>query len=513
MDKLKQVFLSLSRTEIRYLKNYLSAFHNKGTNKALEFVELMEAHPEMPYSEIAERLYGDPRSKAFLMLKNRLTEKVLETLSLSINFYNNPAFTEDPAAFASIDLHKQMIYANLLRRRGLEELAREAYEKVVEQATLYAVPEFRLQALLTLRNLSHSFEEQQGRLKVEIDAALEAYRTDIIGSGINEGFQALSRGNASITPELRTVLNDAIEELSARLAMHYSLRAHYYLLNLRLVQLKDRNDIPASREVLQELIHLVADNVSLQSKNRRGTPHYQLAILEIKCFNFKTARQAAAEAMKQFPERKTNYLNAAVVFIFACIFQGDLATAHDVLEKLAWFREQQFRKRYVEIVSYLASCISFLEGSLRQAYDLLGEMSDLNSDKSGWNQFLRIHELIILMDMGHMDLASSRIEAMRKHIQRYKPEPRIAQIHRYLVLLEKHSFQFHAADPEMNALLDELSRDDTWSAMGSEVIRFDVWVRAHKAGEPFYPVLLRSLATISPEDHAGDLTARSAPAQ
>ena len=120
MDKIKKIFNSLSKTELRYLKNYLTAFHNKGKNKALELITVLEKKPDISQTDIARKLYGNPKSKAFIMLKKRLLEKMLETLSLSINFHNNPTFKEDPTAFGSIDLSKDIIYALILRRRGLE---------------------------------------------------------------------------------------------------------------------------------------------------------------------------------------------------------------------------------------------------------------------------------------------------------------------------------------------------------------------------------------------------------
>ena len=42
MDRIKQIYQSLSKTEIRYLKNYLTAFHNKGKNKSLELINILE---------------------------------------------------------------------------------------------------------------------------------------------------------------------------------------------------------------------------------------------------------------------------------------------------------------------------------------------------------------------------------------------------------------------------------------------------------------------------------------
>ena len=117
MDRIRQLYHIFSKTEIRYLKQYLDAFHAKGANKSLELIEVLEKNPDITNREMAEKLYGNPKSKAFSMLKSRLYERMLETLTLSVNFHNNPELKEDPVSYESIQLNSTLIHAAFLLKK------------------------------------------------------------------------------------------------------------------------------------------------------------------------------------------------------------------------------------------------------------------------------------------------------------------------------------------------------------------------------------------------------------
>ncbi|MEM9984739.1 MAG: hypothetical protein AAF804_06560, partial [Bacteroidota bacterium] len=85
MERIRSVFASLSRVELRLLKNYLTGFHKKGDNKALEIIHYLEDCPSISHGDMAELLYSNHKAKGLSMLKPKLLERMLETLNLSIN--------------------------------------------------------------------------------------------------------------------------------------------------------------------------------------------------------------------------------------------------------------------------------------------------------------------------------------------------------------------------------------------------------------------------------------------
>ena len=498
MDALKQVFDSLSRTERRYLKSYLTAFHSRGHNRALELVELMEAEPDLSFADIAERMYGDPRSKAFLMLKARVMEKVLETLSLSVNFQNNPTYQEDPSYFEQIEARKEMLHATLLRRRGLEDVAVELIKKTIDRAHALGLPDLALQGYVLLRNVSNSPEEVRSELNPAIDAAFEAYRTDLLGVGMMDALRMVQREQQVYNQVQINFLTQNITLLQERLGAHYSLRGHYYALYLEVMLYEGQEELAKAKATLNELIELLNANKGLSSRNRLGVPYAQLAVIEIITGNFAAARDAAEHARTCFPPERLNYLKATIALIFACIYDGDLPTAAAAVADLDRFKTRERMSNSLAWVRYLDSCISFCQGDFKSAMDGLGDMQELFSHKEVWNSGLRLYEIQILIERGHLDLASARIEALRKHLQRHDTEERIERITRYLIHLERQSFSFQQPTADMEEMERKLASPGDWKSMRPEIIRFDVWVRARRADRPFYPVLCETLAQEAP---------------
>ena len=498
VDRIKAIFHSLSSAEKRYLNSYLTAFHTKGRNRALELIGLLEKNPDLTQAEMADALYGDPRSKAFIMLKGRLLDKMLETLSLSINFQNNPDFKEDPPAFESIELQKNIIYALLLRRRGLGYIAADLLAKCAKRAEALALPELQLTALLHLRSLSAESADGQMGYAEDIHQALAQYETDICGTEALDEFRALSRHYNAYDEHFNQFLREKTRMLEQRLDMHYSLRAHYYYLTLKVQLHEGESQVPQAREALEELIDLVNTHEGLRTRNRLGVPYLRLAGLELHNHDYQAAMAAATQARSLLPARKTNYFNASLYAIFASFYAGDLAGAQEILDQLAWYRKQTHRTQARDFIAYLSSCLCYLRGEPDAAFEVLGDVNELFADKGGWNIGLRLHELLLLLDREQFDLAASRLETLRKHVARYEPSPRAELIYRYLHLLEKQSFDFSSLPPEMEEIVRALREDHAWDPVSSEVIRFEVWLQSRRTGQPFYPLLLQTLAAELP---------------
>ena len=78
MERIKGLYDNYSRAEKKYFKAYLTAFSGSGSNKGLDFIRLIEKKPNISQEEASLNLYGEAGSKAFIMMKSRLYEKMLE---------------------------------------------------------------------------------------------------------------------------------------------------------------------------------------------------------------------------------------------------------------------------------------------------------------------------------------------------------------------------------------------------------------------------------------------------
>lgn len=456
-------------------------------------MELVEKNPQISQAEASRLLYGDPASKAFLMLKGRLIDKLYEGLSLSVSLQNHPALKDDPQGFAPVKLQKQLLYAQILIKRGLENLAFELLEKVNEQARQLHLPEFRLQALIYLRSLAAAHHESVATYHQEIEEVMAAYEVDIKGVGLLDDFNVLTRKQSVYDRAIIDWLEGHTQYFKEELERAYSARAHYYFLTLLTALDEGREDYGSGKKHLQELIELISRETGLKSNNRLGAPYLRLAAIELMAGHYEAGREAALEALAIFPTHKFNHLSAAIYACFGHIYTDQLDAAKALLGTLGWFAQRKRRNTSMEVTRYLSSCVAFCQGDLRAAVHLLGNVNEILADKSGWNTSLRIHEILLYLEQEKIDLAAARIEALRKHIARYGASDRDQVIFRILYLLEKRSFYYQFLNDEMEALMEDLTHKYPWSPISQEVIRFDIWLKAHQMEVPFYPLLLAEL--------------------
>ncbi len=493
MERLRKLYHSLSKTEVRYLKSYLEAFHSKGENKALKLVELLECKEEISQDEASRMLYGNPKSKAMIMLRSRLLERILDVLTLSINLHGNPIYKEDPPLVEVVQIFKMYSQAMLLRRRGLNELAEELLEKIDKQSELQGIPEGKILALVQLRNMSSSPQAVGWKLKSEIEEAIAQYQRDIIAAGYFDEFRVLYSSKTSSDPEKVTFLRKATAELESLLESKYSVRTHYYYLDMLVSLHSLLREVDVCRNVLQEQVDLVASQPGLKTSTRQGIPMIRLARLELMLGNFEAAFQAAERAKWTFNPRRNNYLSATVYYLFASIYTDRIKEVFEDLQSLPPLLERKKNFPSTPIIQYLFSCAWFTMGDFKRASHAFDETESLLNDKGGWNIGLRIYEIIILIEKGSLDLASNRIETLRKHIGRYKVSERENLIYRYLYLLEKSAFDFSEKLPEMTEILEKLNFQVKWIPVSHEVIRFDTWIKSKTEGESFYDLLLADI--------------------
>ncbi|TAE57475.1 MAG: hypothetical protein EAZ89_03905 [Bacteroidetes bacterium] len=493
MDTIRKLYHSFSKSEVRYLRDYLNAFHHKGDNKSLELIAALEKYPDISNREMATLLYGDPQSKAFIMLKSRLVEKMLETLSLSANLQNNPLFRDDPASSEAIRLHKEIINATVLRRRGLNDLAIEILTDAAEQARKQGMPELRLTALVHLRNMSKSAEEVTGPLRAAIHEARDAYLSDLEGIELYDEYHVMMIGHHhTLTDERVREFEARLPELRARLETHYSPRAHYYSLVCQQYINDHFERLDASRQTFEELLNLLNREPGLGQRNRMGTPWFQLAQIEIKLRHFGKGLEALEQCLEYFAPKKSNAVSASIYKAFAQIYLGDAEGAVLTLGNLKWFTQDFPKDPKSGIISYLYTCTYFLTQKYKEAWELLSESEDLMQDKQGWNGGIRAFEIMLLIERGHTDMASAKIESMRKHIGKYTVEKRIHLIHRFFQQLEKNSYDFSQPSHEMQEAMKNIHLTD-WEPLSYEVSRFDTWVRAKSSGKGIYELLLQEL--------------------
>lgn len=493
MDRIRDLYSTLSKAETRHLKQYLTNTHSKGENKSLHLLQALDKHPDWDNQAMASFLYGHAKSKAFIMLKSRLMDKMLEFLSFNATIQNSVPFKHDPDSFVSIQLHKQIANALILQHRGLYGLAQDYLRKTAKEAEEAALPSLTTEALFHLRRLIHGESEDIIALHSAISSSSHQHQTDLMGSEFHDSCLSLVLTQSRFDSSLVSLLKDQIQGLELQLKQAYSLQGHFYYLSLQIFLSTGMRAYEQGKELGLELMDLVQTHQGLSAKSWQGMAYIHLARLELGLHHYEAGRQAAALAIDLFLPRNKQFLWASLPLTYACLLLGDLTRAQAMMENIDWLMARSTGKDGAEIALYLTSCRLYMEGKVREAKRAMLPIKHLYKDKDGWNSALRIHEILLVIELGDNDTAIAKIEALRKHLAKYPGGLRTELIFRYLTLLERQSFQVREINEEMQDILTQLSGETTWNPIGTEMIRFDVWIQAKANRRSYYPLFLDTL--------------------
>ncbi len=464
----------MSKSELKYLRHLLKAFQPRSYPKAVQMINLICQNPAISQQELVVRLYGDPQNKSFFHLKNSLCEKMMEVLTLDVNLTHNPEIQDDLATFIPVRLNKQLLNAFVLHKRGLGDYAREILENCIEEADSWDIPELKLMALIQLRNMSCSREKVLEEYTQLIQTALQQFETDIMGIGYMDELRVVLPQPAN--EELIQRLEQYTIQLEKRLDEVYSPKGHYYYLMLKFILLEARQaPLEECKEVLTQIIGILDQHKGLRSRNRSGVPYVKLSEIELKSYHFCEAYQAGLKAMEILPQHRNNYMMAGINAIHACLFMGRFSNAHSILQLISRHINYIPDGIHAGWITYLHSYYYFLTGDYREALNYFHQITQFEHAKSNWNPALRIYEIQLYIELQWFDFVGTRLEALRKYLDRHEVYSRITVIYQLLYQLEKCSCNFQLIDIQPISTLIETGHENRWEPLSYEVFPFEFW--------------------------------------
>jgi tetratricopeptide (TPR) repeat protein len=484
MDRVKQLYLSFSPSERKAIKSYLEAFHLKGENKAVEFLKLIEKQPDVTHEQAAEKLYGEMRSKAFIMMKGRLLDKMTEFLTLTINPEASHRDHEAPFHHDLIEFRKAMLYAAALQERQLTAMAIEHLEKARDLAARCNAPELEVDALIRLRGLDRAVAgtERFEELSIQIQKALVQQECDINATGLMRKFLALHSTQITSSEATRSFLEAHLPDLEENLRQVYSPRADYFLQMLKVHHCIISRSFEPGHVAAKQAMDVLAKYEGIRSKIRKSDTWFQLGRLELTCEHYAEAMASLEKAGSFLAPDSRFQITICLLLVYCDLYTGALGTAKQRLLELKqgpFGRALQSNALNSGLHSYLSACLHYLLGEYQQAWLCLQDSQDANLGKENWLTAMRLFEVMLLVDKGDGDLAGQKLENLRKHLSRYQAPLRMRTIYKLLAAQERVSFQFTAVsgeEQEIARLRDELP----WNPATQEVIRFEDWYMARR---------------------------------
>jgi tetratricopeptide (TPR) repeat protein len=476
MDRIKQLYGTFNKAEIRTLKNLLSHTTKKGENKPLELLQMLEEDMGITADEASRRLYNDAKSKAFMMMKSRLFHRMTELLGVMNDFEVKD--TSDAYFKVHLDYRKAMMMATVLRARRLSGLAIPILEDAVALARKAVNPEWELDALNQIRSINSGTQEQIDTLVVEIGRTLQETERDVNASAIYLRLMRRLKGiQTHEVPELITRFEQQLAELDVALQHCYSVRADYFRHKLRYKLYKIKGQIEPCRKALQKAIDILEQHEGLRNNERLAAPYSELGEVEMRLLNFDAGLKAYAIAETHVEPGSLHHLLVLTPVLYGLVVTRRLEEADVIYAKIDAMLPQVRMHISVSVsneVAFLKSTLFYAHGRLNEAWRILQGEHDFSSDKSGLAVVVRIFEIMLLIDRNMTDVASQKLENLRKHLGRYSADHRIKAVYKLLAAQEKFDFQFQHFKNE-ETILKSMTKDFMNSQSGFEAVHFEDW--------------------------------------
>ena len=482
MEDIKSLILKFTKPEMKYLKTLLSVFHGKSNeNKMLELVELIEKKPNIALAEAAKKLYGDPKTKAFLVMKARLMERLYEVILASPSISNNPIVEEDENAYAYIQLQKDFALAIALRKRGLIELSKNILQQCLKSPHTHINLSFKVMLLEYFRTSVDNMEDlQQVNRDLEMTIPQQKLLMEVLA--ISAEMKLFEKIESYSTAKHIEYLSHKIAYLKDFIDKpeYYSPKVHFYYLWLKVDLYHALKNTEEIQDAIEKMENLFIVYPSLDTHNKKGIRYLRLAETNLILNEYSKTGQNAEKAAKYFINRPINYWFAKSVESFSHLYLGEWEKIIAIYNDFEVLPEPR-NKDAGNMIYYVYLCVEYLKGNLKMILQNISELEIAYKNKENTNINIRIFEIMILIELEDFYFAELKIDALRKHLERYKVNPRNLVCYKILNQLQLQSFDFQKENLKIKAFLEELRTEHKWCAYSFEAIRFETWFEAMKS--------------------------------
>lgn len=483
MERIKALIGTFTPSEINLLETYLATFEHKGNNRQLDLFHLIQKDSGISLEAASSKLYGKASSKAFMMTKGRLYERMLEITVLSQHFNPGKAKKFSKHLESVVEMRKNMLFATQIRSRGLKKQAEELLRKVISRAKETGHPEFEIDALFRLRamNSQNRLAKDYFELSSEINRSLRELEQDLNLMGLRELYTSKYERATSTPDEKLTFLEGQLPDAEEQLRQHPSTRARYSWLYLKVRHYALLNDEAQLRQAILDQQELLKAHPALQTDFRMANPLHQLARLEVRLGNYEKAVTLIQQAKNYFHPDHTNYYILTQFELYPRLHQRNLLEAGKLIALLDRHGAFQPHTPQWANMRFVVAHYHFLNGDQIAARRAMRDTASLQTPKSGWFDAIRIFEIVLLIENDELDFAASRLESLRKYLSRYGKNPRFKVVYKLLKKMELKGFAREPVAKEadfLRALREELP----WEADGVELLQFENWYASWVVG-------------------------------
>lgn len=488
MEELHALLHSLSRAQLRVIRNYLSCFSSRGESdaKTLHLLQLLLEQEQVPSLEdCSEQLYGVKPDSKVLKLKSRLKAKVMDALLLDINIERKGVLEKNE--LVPLKLRKKLTqFAYLQYKIGTKPLVKQLLDEVISYSKQYEYYPGVIEGLKFKKYFKGFRIGEKEFLSINDELRFYERCNDAVNKAVDYYYLMIMRanfqGNINEKRHQRFLL-ESITDLKKEYEFSKSPTVGYYLKFLEQSYFENSKNYTAAREACLEQLAIVNNNVSAYRKQRVGIIYDNLAQFDILLGEYSRAINNAVAAQKHFSKKSANYLISKEIEFDSLFYAGQYLKAKSVSATLInTMPSHPGDFRYAKFRFFRANAL-FMLNEYREALRLLGQKLELSRDKTGWEIAIRVLIILCHIEQGDHDYVNQLIDALRRHLNRQSKVVEIRErdklIVKVLLQMSKRGFAQGAANEKEIQLLRQLASDDKkykWEPLTPELIPFHEWV-------------------------------------
>ncbi|MDX1906256.1 MAG: hypothetical protein SF053_04420 [Bacteroidia bacterium] len=482
MQLIYEIIRKLTQAEIRQVRHQIdsASFSYDKVGKLFELVTRYEEQGEDFY---AQKLYEADADNTFRVTKSRL-KRLLENIIL----HDKSLTAYPPLVNARLQARKKLLQGEILLGRGAYAAGRHLLLQVSAQAHQYDLHEEYFQAeMLLYRNMSIRTSVKDYARHTE--QLLAANRTSSL---IHEAIILQHHiSNLLLHKTLKEEEMAAVEAKVERIAaiaqetMHPAAQTAWYLSANYFHQTNGQYE--TARSFCLRYLELLETHAVSPSAQALAGAHVQLAKIGLQLGNIPAARTHADEALKRYQPDEMNYLVALELAFRLAFYAGLYPDALNCIQQAIRHPQFSASKLLAARWHYFHACVLFRLSRYKEAYGNLDLLAPLLADKYGMNITIRLLEIMILCEQGHMDLLESRILNMRQYLKRTQQKKGLVRPNALIQILMswyKHHYDFRQTVIDIQTRLDKLEHHHTTTPFDTsdfELIRLEQWLQ-DKAG-------------------------------
>lgn len=460
--------------------------------KMIQLFKSVKSGKQYNYEKLKQKVSPKSNKDSFNRLIRRLTYRLEESLILEQNINRKDAYSE--IFRIRHKLKKQLIQSQILLSRGMVLKAINLWKRIERDAKSYEL----FNELIEARSIYYSISIARNnnlnaqKLKNELNNDFRKRESlEQIRHLIND-YELTINLNKNDKIKIRYLKNTVskVDKICSKIYTDNGM-ALSYLLKLELADFTE--DYKQYISEGNKLLELLESKKSVYSASRIIYLHNKIARYYIYLFNFKEAERRADLAKNMFSKSlNSNYLNTIDCLFLSYFFRGKFDHSLALLTNVVNLDlTKKFPVRKSKLHYYMATNF-FLLNDYKNSALALNQTTEIEKDKEGWNIWIRLLRLMILIEQKKYDLLEYEIESFRKYIQRTESNDteRINLILSLLIELERREFDFKVAAKNKAKDLERLQNDPfvQWNINSPELIQFHNWYQAKCINIEYKPV-------------------------